>query len=181
MWRKAVIDLTPLLDVILILLFLILASVSTQAEQMAGDAAKAQRQIDTLQAEKDALQRTVEGFAILDQKAQLINVFLEKGSSNVSRTIHVETAAGTSTFLLTWSNGGVVQTALEEKLSALCNGNSEAEKQISFITFRYDRNSIYQSDYTMISNAITSVKIHANDIYSAEYDIGEDHSIEDPS
>lgn len=181
MWRKAVIDLTPLLDVILILLFLVLATVSSQAEQMTQEMTSTQQQLDALQAERDSLERRVEGYAILDEKALLINIYIEKDRSNVSRTVHVETASRTRTFLVTWSNSGVVQAALEKELIAKCQSLSDTDEQICFVTFRYDRNTIYQSDYAMISNAIASVKASANNIYSAEYDIGEDTIHEDPS
>ena len=90
--RNIVIDLTSLLDIILILLFLVLMSASQSVETVKAEAEAEQAQIERLTADnerltadKDKLQRDLEGYVYLDAHARLINVFVENGAGGKER------------------------------------------------------------------------------------------------
>lgn len=177
MWRKVVIDLTSLLDVILILLFLVLTNASTAVNRVKEEAVEQSTHMEQLESDNSAMRRSLDAYQLLDAQSNMIRVFIDTASSNAARTVYVETNDATKSFLLTWSNAAVVQAAMTNEITNICDISDDA-KQISFIVFRYDRTNIYQSDYLLISNIISSVKAKSTNIYSAEYDIMEEVSYE---
>ncbi len=180
MWRRTVIDLTALLDVILILLFLVLNSAASSVEQMKETAAENEQSIARLEeeyaaalAEGERLARAVDSFHALDERARIITIYVEQSGEDGARDICVEAENVTRKFSLTWSNEAVVERALLSDLTRLCGAFDNDSQQIAFLSLRYDRHNIYQSDYMLLSRVVTRVKQSCNNVYSAEYDIKE--------
>lgn len=187
MWRRTVIDLTALLDVILILLFLVLMSANMSAEQLRAETAADEASIERLEAEKEALSqeserlsRALQSMSFLNEHTRMINVSVEANAQNDLRSVCVEPRQGEAKrFVLTWNNAQTVKNALRKELARLCVEEKTDERQLSLLIFRYDRASIYQMDYALVTEVIRQVKSMDGNIYSAEYDItevGEDAS-----
>lgn len=179
--RNTVIDLTSLLDVILILLFLILMGASASVERVQESAAADKAQIAqlvsdnaVLQEEKEKLQRDLDGYIYLDAHARFINVFIEHLQGD-AREVCVESGEDIRKFTLTWQNAAVVRTALTKALSSMCEiQQTEDGEQVAYILLRYDRSRIYQADYALLSGVIASVKSANAHVFSAEYDVLEE-------
>ena len=182
--RNIVIDLTSLLDVILILLFLVLAGVSQSVERMQQDEASSKAKIErltdaaeALSEEKDRLQRNLEGYVYLDAHAKLINISVAH-SKGENREVLVECGEDTRKFTLTWSNASVVRNALSQTLSSMCETEKTAKAtdgdRVVYLLLHYDRNAIYQTDYALLSGVIAGVKSANDHVFSAEYDVLEE-------
>ncbi len=183
--RNIVIDLTSLLDVILILLFLILMGASQSVSRMQESEEASQAQIEqltadnaVLQNEKERLQRSLDGYVYLDAHARIITIYVNN-LPNGSREVTVENGEDIRKFTLTWQNAAVVRTALSRALSSMCEiQENDAGDQIVYLLLRYDRNKLYQADYALISDVIAGVKGTKQNVFSAEYDVLEEQSNE---
>ncbi len=179
--RNIVIDLTSLLDVILILLFLILMSASASVERVRDGAAADKARLEQLTAdnavlrgEKERLQRDLDGYVYLDAHARFIHVFIESAPSG-AREVCLESGEDVRKFTLTWQNAAVVRAALSQALSSMCEiWPADGGEQVVYILLRYDRNRIYQTDYALLASVIAGVKGEKGNVFSAEYDVLEE-------
>ena len=179
--RNIVIDLTSLLDVILLLLFLVLSSASGSVSAMRESAQSDKESIARLEdagaelSEENAkLRRELSGYLYLGEHAKLISVFVEN-AGNGSRTVRIESGGDESSFSLNWQNEETVRRAVASTLGALCDQNyTDGGDHVTYIILRYDRNRIYQADYAMLSGVIAGIKSTRETVFSAEYDTVEE-------
>lgn len=183
--RNIVIDLTSLLDVILILLFLILMGASQSVSRMQESEEASQAQIEqltadnaVLQNEKERLQRSLDGYVYLDAHARIITIYVNDLQGG-DREVCIESGADKRRFTLTWQNAAVVRTALSKALTGMCETpETDGGDQIVYLLLRYDRNRLYQADYALISDVIAGVKGAKQNVFSAEYDVLEEKANE---
>jgi hypothetical protein len=179
MKRGVFIEIAALVDVLLVILFLVMLQVTETAE--AAQAAKAEAaatkvadtsvcaaQISALRAENSELSRKLGTYTVFEKNCLIVTISVEYGEG--SRTILVESGGNTARIALTWNNTQYAGNSLKAELGGRIRDAFKAGDQMAFIVFQYDRDTIYQSDYSLVSSAVQSQKTYS-DVYSAEYDI----------
>jgi 16S rRNA U1498 N3-methylase RsmE len=78
-------------------------------------------------------------------------------------------SAGTVRFDLKWDDRQYIKNVLQTEIGRKIKLAFENGYQAAFIVFQYDRNTVYESDYKLISSVIQAEKANAN-VYCAEYD-----------
>ena len=173
MKRGAIIELTSLLDVILILMYLVLAAASSKADEArikASEFDALNTRVKQLEEENEALSRKADVNSALRENCFVITLYVEK--NNGSRMIVLENdALGTKNFDLTWENRLYARNALGADISQKVKKAFESGHQIVLIVFRYDRNEIYRKDYELVVSVVQTQKADSN-VYYAEYDMG---------
>ena len=196
--RGVMIELTALLDVIMIMMFLLLM----QSRQQVGDAYRSAEEnvaaaaemaaeleavrtetaaeIEAVQAEAEAslqtytdengyLKRLLNGRSIAEENSCILSVSIQGGGE--ARYIRVEALDGAAeTVSLAWDNRAYAANALHAVLTGIIR---ESEAQAVFIVFQYDRNLVYQSDYALVMDAVLRQKQMPH-VFTAEYDFSED-------
>ena len=189
--REIFIELTSLLDVILIMIFVLLTQARAQTakalESQAAEektAARLQEEVEDLSAsldhawaelgivqeENDQLKRQLMTQDLVLDESLVITIRAE------DETIIREIRDGVSdTIAYTWGNETYVSNKLK---SLLLQDLSETEKHAVFIVFQYDRSGIYQNEYQMIESLIQEIKTTAKDmnlpLSLMELDLGTD-------
>ena len=189
--REIFIELTSLLDVILIMIFVLLTQARAQTakalESQAAEektAARLQEEVEDLSAsldhawaelgivqeENDQLKRQLMTQDLVLDESLVITIRAE------DETIIREIREGVSdTIAYTWGNETYVSNKLK---SLLLQDLSETEKHAVFIVFQYDRSGIYQNEYQMIESLIQEIKTTAKDmdlpLSLMELDLGTD-------
>ncbi len=189
--REIFIELTSLLDVILIMIFVLLTQARAQTakalESQAAEektSAKLQEEVEDLgaslehawnelgivQEENDQLKRQLMTQDLVLDESLVITIRAE------DETIIREIRDGVSDAITyTWGNETYVSNKLK---SLLLQDLSETEKHAVFIVFQYDRSSIYQNEYQMIESLIQEIKTTAKDmdlpLSLMELDLGTD-------
>ncbi|MBQ1369364.1 MAG: hypothetical protein IIY45_14945 [Firmicutes bacterium] len=189
--REIFIELTSLLDVILIMIFVLLTQARAQTAKALENQAAEEKTSARLQEEVEDLSASLDhAWAELgivqeenDQlKRQLMTQDLVLDESLVitiraeDETIIREIRDGVSdTIAYTWGNETYVSNKLK---SLLLQDLSETEKHAVFIVFQYDRSGIYQNEYQMIESLIQEIKTTAKDmdlpLSLMELDLGTD-------
>ena len=152
--RSITADLTPLLDVIFILLFLILIRNAEAVDAKAAEAeekiAEAQEQI----AEAEALQEAVKGqlteYETLLAGAEIFYISILPEESG--RTLQVIRDNSMESFHYDWDSTDAAWQFLQESVSAKTERAGEG-KQV-FLVFTYDGTKLYQSDFEMVSEVL---------------------------
>lgn len=179
-------DLTPLLDVIFIILFMVMirnVDISNrklaearqyreEADQIVADIqqekeeaiARIQEEKDAAVAEAERLQLKAEAevaeFENLLVNAIILRVSIEDGEDG-SRLAVVRSGSQMQSSSFDWDNTEDAFQYLEKALASYIT--TVGEDDPVFITFSYDSNKIYRSDYTMVEQAMQDVqKEHAN-------------------
>lgn len=173
MKRGIFLEIAALVDVLLVILFLVLLQVAQTAEDVkaqAADSGAYVNQINELKSENAGLEKRLGTYSIFKKNCLILTISVEYEATE-SRTILVEDADSQETKTeLTWDNVQYARNALRADLSSRIRAGFAAGDQMAFIVFQYDRNTVYQTDYSVVSSAILSQKIYPN-VYSAEYDI----------
>ena len=172
MRRSILIDLTALLDVILILMYLVLVNATYKVEESKATALDVEAltaRVHALEKENFELIRRTGSKFVLEQNCFIITLSVDKDES--LRTILIEPENSTAERIeLTWENGQYAKNILKTKLDQYVKRAFDNGFQIVFIVFCYDRNIIYYSDHKLINSVILTQKANRN-IYSAEYDM----------
>lgn len=189
--REIFIELTSLLDVILIMIFVLLTQARAQTakalESQAAEektSARLQEEVEDLSAsldhawselgivqeENDQLKRQLMTQDLVLDESLVITIRAE------DETIIREIRDGASDAIAyTWGNETYVSNKLK---SLLLQDLSETEKHAVFIVFQYDRSGIYQNEYQMIESLIQEIKTTAKDmdlpLSLMELDLGTD-------
>ena len=150
-------DLTPLLDVIFILLFLVLfTSVRLQtdrvetaeaAQEEAEEAARQAREEAAAAKERaGAMEELLEGATVMT-----VRVF----SEGDHRVVFLEDGQETASLQFDWDSAGDLFTFLHRELSArLADAPGKAP---AFLIFRYDAADLYESDYRAVEAAFSEM------------------------
>lgn len=174
MKRSPIIEMTALLDVIMILMFLVLTNASQSVEDLKQGYKSSEvleQSIGELQSENVSLIRRLNSFTALENSCLIITLSVSRNEDK-SRSVLLECEdAQNETLKLTWDNLQYVKNTLNAKISKLISGALSGRYQAVFMVFQYDRSVIYQTDYRLISGVIQSQK--RENVYCAEYDIRE--------
>ena len=158
--RQILVELTPLLDVILIMLFVLLVQSKTQVQAAEVDRAEAESESAVLKVELESVKNVLEEakrrertLGIVDEKSAIVTVSVIESSP---RRILIESDGGTVTYVSL--DSGRSDTARERFIGALRSIIEEGGTESAFLVFQYDRNGIYNSEYELIKDAVLELK-----------------------
>ena len=169
--RQIFIELTSLLDVILIMLFILLTQARTRTAEALDTAALAesdaaalrmeltaaydeqdalQARIDAQEERADALQRQLWTENLVLDNSLLLTVSVDK-----SGQIRLETEGEAETIPYDWAEDTYAKNRLRGLLLDKLKGT---DQEAVFLVFQYDRARVYHAEYNMIEDIIQEVK-----------------------
>ena len=169
--RQIFIELTSLLDVILIMLFILLTQAKTRTAEALDTAALAesdaaalrmeltaaydeqdalQARIDAQEERADALQRQLWTENLVLDNSLLLTVSVDK-----SGQIRLETEGEAETIPYDWAEDTYAKNRLRGPLLDKLKGT---DQEAVFLVFQYDRARVYHAEYNMIEDIIQEVK-----------------------
>ena len=172
--REIFIELTSLLDVILIMLFVLLMQAKTQTGAAVESAAAAETAVQAAQAELSAVEAERDAIAEdRDRIADELGVFQREGitvgvveenslvvtlsvQGRDARYIRIEPrGASAQSVRIDTEDENYTFNSLHAKLSQLI---TDAGKETVFVVFQYDRGAIYQAEYTLVGRVLLQLK-----------------------
>ena len=191
--REIFIELTSLLDVILIMIFVLLTQAKTQTARVLDEqkdlSAAASRLESQLEETEEELETAHQELLSLKTENRQLNlqVLTQDLVLDESMVITIRAENGTivrevrdgasDSVTYTWGNETYVSNKLK---SLLLQDLDECEKSAVFIVFQYDRASIYQNEYQMIESLIQEIKTTAKEmdlpLSLMELDLGEQNN-----
>ena len=172
--RQIFIELTSLLDVILIMLFILLTQARTRTAEALDTAALAesdaaalrmeltaaydeqdalQARIDAQEERADALQRQLWTENLVLDNSLLLTVSVDK-----SGQIRLETEGEAETIPYDWAEDTYAKNRLRGLLLDKLKGT---DREAVFLVFQYDRARVYHAEYQMIETIIQEIKQEA--------------------
>lgn len=174
--RSSVIELTPLLDVIMIILFLVLSQTSgavsdmkEQNEALSEQLSEAGAQYEELSGELMQVQSELNGFESMNENSVVVAVGIFRGSDD-RRTITVTAGDNTKEITYDWNSLSYGEAALQKELSRICGENSD---KAVFVSFTYDSRSLFRRDYELISAVLSKTGDSAERIFISYNDMNE--------
>ena len=173
--REIFIELTSLLDVILIILFVLLTQARTQtadamaaAETAREDTAALEQALSDAQAQTQALLLETEALQedlgsarrqLMSRDLVLDNSLLLTVSVPERDAIRLETdSSDAQTISYRWEDDNYARNAL---LLALRQQITDTDRPAVFLVFQYDRETIYRAEYEMIRDVFNEIKLDA--------------------
>ena len=170
--REIFIELTSLLDVIMIMLFVLLTQARTQTAQalsaaeadraestalqtridaLNAELADAQRELDAAREETAALQRQLLSDDLVLDNSRVVTL-----SAEGRDRIRVEFDGQSQTVTYRWGDDNYARNALRAALRQAAAGDKAV-----FLVFQYDRSAVYRSEYEMIRELLQEAKLEA--------------------
>lgn len=178
--KSVIVELTSLLDVIFIMLFMVMNQSQTAAEEAQSNAAA---EVAAAQVQVEAMEEEVEGYRIIIDEVEADRLNLESIKNKLNsyevfeeyatiisvsvldhsykRTIVVENGGEAVTADFSWDNMDYAENTLDEMLNS-CIKDSENPV---FIVFSYNGDKIYRQDYNMVSEVMTKVQGGYENVY----------------
>jgi len=159
-------DLTPLLDVVFILLFLVMMvttrsqaertqQAEAAAEEAVADAREARREAD------DALARAAELETLL-KDARVAEVSLSD-TEDGGRRLTVTDGSETSSYAFDWEGVEEARAFLQRELARVVR-SAPADAPV-FLIFRYDPAGVYESDYRLVTGVFDAIQKINDNVY----------------
>lgn len=178
--KSVIVELTSLLDVIFIMLFMVMNQSQTAAEEAQSNAAA---EVAAAQVQVEAMEEEVEGYRVIIDEVEADRLNLESIKNKLNsyevfeeyatiisvsvldhsykRTIVVENGGEAVTADFSWDNMDYAENTLDEMLNS-CIKDSENPV---FIVFSYNGDKIYRQDYNMVSEVMTQVQGGYENVY----------------
>jgi len=186
--RNTALELTPLLDVILVLMFFILVQSEGRVDAAYEDAQEAfaiemasykeafEAELAARDVEMVELRQSAEDFEALllslemDTTVVLVNLSVDANNVNTRRVI-VETSDATTNIPLTWDRLARDNSAMELN-AAIAEGISASGGAATFIVFRYEGTRIFDEDHRLIGMAIHNQRLNNPAVFLVEMNVG---------
>jgi len=174
--NQIALELTPLLDVILTILFMVLISVTQQAQTAQADAEKAleeaNHKIEMAEKKLTQLNQSAISLELLQDNCKVVTVTAYNNAEDDGgrRITIAENKDDPYEIEYDWSSLTYAKNSFKQTLSSDYLTLHEDE-QIIFIVFQYDSKSIYNYDYTFINSVLTEMNTNNSHIYLAYYDM----------
>lgn len=170
--REIAVELTPLLDVILIMLFMIMLQNGAAAKSAVekAEAEKAVRAAEMAEmrsaAEKNAaeLENALGIIASRDafeEYAEIVSVTIVN-SDGGKRDIYVTAGENTQTVSFGRDSARYGENSFKTILDGIVRSSGETPV---FICFSYDSSAVYRRDYDMIASAMEELQSRSNNVY----------------
>ena len=173
--RQIFIELTSLLDVILIMIFVLLTQARTQTakaiEEAAGESAAAREiraelrgekaakeslaaEVDQLKEQNEALARQLTSKGVVMENSLVLTLSIREDNA----VLLERDGAETHSISYTWEEGNYTYNRLRSLLSEQLD--SAGEKSV-FLVFQYDSEKIYHAEYALIMQAVQEIRLDA--------------------
>lgn len=178
--KSVIVELTSLLDVIFIMLFMVMNRSQTAAEEAQSNAAA---EIAAAQVQVEAMEEEVEGYRVIIDEVEADRLDLESIKNKLNsyevfkeyatiisvsvldhsykRTITVENGGEAVNTDFDWDNMDYAESILAETLNSCI---TDSENPV-FIVFSYNGDKIYRQDYNMVSEVMTEVQGGYENVY----------------
>ena len=168
--REIFIELTSLLDVILIMLFVLLTQAQTQTNEAVASVAEAEAAAESVrtalletESERDALQARVGELeragitiGVVEENSLILTLSVEGPQP---RLIRIEPRGMESIYVpVDTEDENYTVNRLRTTLSELVRGSG---KETVFVVFQYDSGAIYQTEYLLVGNVMRQLKQEA--------------------
>ncbi len=178
--KSVIVELTSLLDVIFIMLFMVMNqsrnaaaeaqntaaeeifSAQLQVEEMQREVAGYREIMDEVEAERlelEAMNSRLNSFEVFEEYATIVSVFVI--DNKYKRTMKIENGAEAVVIDFNWDNMDYAEKAFSE---ALNDSIKDSENPV-FIVFSYNGDKVYRQDYNMISEVMTDVQGGYENVY----------------
>lgn len=172
--REIAIDLTALLDVILIILFMFVvrstAEVTTSTEN--NDKVKNEtQQVKLLKEENANLKKQITTNSVLDDTCMVLTIFVEnEEEDNNKRKLNIKTdTTEVEQVEYNWDNIPYAKNKLKDRLKTTFEEVKDTNQMI-LIVFQYNKNKIFNTDYKFVDSVLKDISDNKEDIYLAYYD-----------
>ncbi len=168
--RQIVTDLTPLLDVILILLFLILSQTSMRSADMQSELDSAKESLEQAQSSLEQARNVISGLEEYDENTLVITISITKAESpdDDRRTLYVADREGTSGITYGWDDLLYGENALKNELEGRFRA---ADGKVVFISFVYDSTKIYKRDHELVTSVLDKLQSAYENVYTSYKDL----------
>ncbi len=164
--RQITTELTPLLDVILILLFLVLSQNNTRTAEVQGELDKTRESLDQAQSSLEQAQNVITGLEEYDENTLVITISITEADEQ--RTLYVADKESTRGITYGWDNLLYGENALKNELE---NRFKAAKGKVVFISFVYNSEKIYKRDHDMVISVLDKLQGSDEDLYVSYKDI----------
>ncbi len=158
--KKVIItDLTPLLDVIFIILFIILMRNRGFQENVV---AKVTDELDRTKVELNTANEKIADYETIFSSADFITVYVERVETN--RTLIVREGDHYTNYQDYWQKYPNLKSELNEILEGYCKKKEKGKP--FYMIFAYDSGDIYKKDYETVWEALISIQSKYDDVYA---------------
>ena len=174
-WKKrglgeAVIDLTSLLDVVFIILFLVMQrtgglarQAETQAENLQEQLRQKEAQVEILKKDAETAWNQVQSYEQLQDSSVIVSVWIFPDAGDGRRSIVLSSNVDdVKEIVLTWNTMQTGQMQLENYLTELAELRPGMPL---FINFQYDGNADYTGDIALVQTVLDYVKYNREGTY----------------
>lgn len=166
------VELTPLLDVILIMLFMIMSRSSSEAqaakEAAASESARYEEEIADMQeiidensTELEKASAVIESYETFESYANIVSVSVMNVSEG-ERRIYISSGDDEQTIDFGWDNMKYGENSLRVKLAGIVRRSDDAPV---FIVFTYSSGKIFRRDYDMIASVMDELQSRNANVY----------------
>lgn len=157
--RQIILELTPLLDVILILLFAVLiqsrlkvAASSDQVRETKSEQALVEQELNETKKELARIKNRQISLGVVEENSLILTMTVD--ASGVHRVL-IDTDEESQYVSLEEAR---LDTASERIYTALKDTIEASGKNTVFLVFQYDRDVIYHQEYELVSEAVEEIK-----------------------
>ncbi len=166
--RQITTELTPLLDVILILLFLVLSQNNTRTAEVQGELDKTRESLEQAQSSLEQARDVITGLEEYDENSLVITISIT--GADERRTLYVADKESTRGITYGWDNLLYGENALKNELEGRFRA---AEGKVVFISFVYDSEKIYKRDHDMVISVLDKLQGSDENLYVSYKDTNE--------
>lgn len=166
------IELTPLLDVILIMLFMIMSRSSSEAqaakEEAAAQSERYEAQLSAMKeivaeesAELENAEAVIESYRTFENYARIVSVTVTNIGGG-DRRIYLTCGDDETTVDFGWDNMKYGENSFKAELESIVR---QSEGDPVFITFTYSSGKIFRRDHDMVTSVMDSVQSRNDNVY----------------
>lgn len=171
--REIAIDLTALLDVILIILFMFVVRSTTEVTTTENNVKVSNeiQQVESLKEENTNLKKQIITNSVLDDTCLVMTIFVEnEEEDNNKRKLNIKSnTTDVEKVEYNWENISYAKNKLKDKLYTTFKEVKDTNQMI-LIVFQYNENKIFNTDYKFVDSVLKDISENHEDIYLAYYD-----------
>lgn len=166
--KQILVDLTPLLDVILIILFMFVAR--SQNAGGSNNLSSQQKKLEEAKQAYEKINRETNSIKALDKACKTITVTVKSDDKSEKRKLIIQKEKEDEEVVefgssdVTYAKNSL-KTKLNEEYMKL-----EEDEKVILLIFQYDENNIYNADYNFVDEVLKKVQKGNDKIYISYYD-----------
>ena len=178
--RDIILDFTSLLDVIMILLFIVMSNMTTasaklneETEQAKAELSIANTEISNLEFKLKAKEAIQESYEIYTSEVVIVTILnFERDGSHILTLFEGEDTDDGVTIVMGENSTINTKNRIRKYITDILK---ETENQPVYIVFRYDKYTIYHSEFETIGEEIKKLSREYKEVFYKEMDISENN------